>query len=214
MSYDDAYKKSADFFGSEPTDILRNQFNHINKTLPVLDIGAGQGRNAIFLARQGYTVNAIDPSVEGLKQIDRVAAKDNLKITTKATGFGDFVPEKLPYSGILVFGIIQILSRDSIKTLITKINDWAHTDSCLFISAFSTADPSFRKTIDNNEPAGKNSCLYPNGEYRTFLEPNEILALFPNFVPIDHWEGLGPIHNHGDGTEHRHGSIHFVGKRI
>ena len=40
-----------------------------------LDIGMGQGRNAIFLARQGWDVTGFDPSDEGVRQAQAQARK-------------------------------------------------------------------------------------------------------------------------------------------
>lgn len=67
--------------------------------------------------------------------------------------------------------------------------------------------------MKNNQPDGKNSYLLKRGARRTFLEKDEILSLFPNFTPLAHSMGPGPLHTHGGGPEHRHGVIHFVGKK-
>ncbi|MEZ5360748.1 MAG: class I SAM-dependent methyltransferase [Candidatus Zixiibacteriota bacterium] len=213
MSYDNAYKKTSSYFGDDPTDILRDHYMKIDTSRRILDIGAGQGRNALFLARNGFAVDAIDPAAEGLRQIQEIATKESLKIETIVTGFREFTADNAPYSAILLFGIIQILSWPDIHDLIARINNWTQPDSLLFISAFSTADPAFAKGIKEHPSDGNNSYIIKNGERRTFLEPNEILTLFPNFTVIEHTEELGPMHNHGDGDEHRHGLIHFVGKK-
>ncbi|MGL4912044.1 MAG: class I SAM-dependent methyltransferase [Romboutsia sp.] len=49
----------------------------------ILDIACGDGRNAIFLARLGYHILAIDFSDEALSRLDYFAKKENLKIETK-----------------------------------------------------------------------------------------------------------------------------------
>ena len=45
-----------------------------------LDVACGAGRNALFLARAGYRVDAIDIAVEGLAQAARQAATENLQV--------------------------------------------------------------------------------------------------------------------------------------
>ena len=56
-------------------------------TLPVgsqiLDCGSGEGRHAITLARAGHTVEAWDISSVGLSITSRIAADEDLQITTK-----------------------------------------------------------------------------------------------------------------------------------
>jgi len=47
-----------------------------------LDLGMGQGRNALFLAQQGWTVTGVDISDVALNQARLQAEKLNVKITT------------------------------------------------------------------------------------------------------------------------------------
>jgi len=47
-----------------------------------LDIGSGMGRNALFAARKGYQVTAVDIARIGLNQIQNSAAANHLSITT------------------------------------------------------------------------------------------------------------------------------------
>lgn len=47
-----------------------------------LDIGMGQGRNALYLASQGWRVTGIDISDEGIRQARAAAAEQKLSIET------------------------------------------------------------------------------------------------------------------------------------
>lgn len=47
-----------------------------------LDLLMGQGRNALFLARQGWRVTGVDLSDEGIRLARQAAAKDKLKLDT------------------------------------------------------------------------------------------------------------------------------------
>jgi SAM-dependent methyltransferase len=50
---------------SEPSDLVKEFFNRAPGRA-ALDIACGSGRNALFLAQQGFTVEAVDISEEGL----------------------------------------------------------------------------------------------------------------------------------------------------
>jgi 2-polyprenyl-3-methyl-5-hydroxy-6-metoxy-1,4-benzoquinol methylase len=63
MPYDNAYRKTPDYFGAESSTFLRKFYHPIDKSKPMLDIGARQGGNSVFLARQGFAIDAIDPSL-------------------------------------------------------------------------------------------------------------------------------------------------------
>lgn len=59
------------------------------KVVNVLDIGCGEGRNAVFLARNGYDVDAFDLSDEGIKKTRALAAGTGVKINAFAADLNE-----------------------------------------------------------------------------------------------------------------------------
>ena len=55
-------------YPTEPSDIV-TQFYSLAPLGRALDIAAGTGRNALFLARQGFTVDAVDISDVALRRL-------------------------------------------------------------------------------------------------------------------------------------------------
>jgi 2-polyprenyl-3-methyl-5-hydroxy-6-metoxy-1,4-benzoquinol methylase len=55
-----------------------------------LDVGMGQGRNAIYLAQQGWTVTGFDPADQAVAQANATAAKLGVKINTVVKREEDF----------------------------------------------------------------------------------------------------------------------------
>jgi SAM-dependent methyltransferase len=47
-----------------------------------IDLGAGEGRNAVWLAARGWSVTAVDFSQVGLDKAERLAAEHRVEITT------------------------------------------------------------------------------------------------------------------------------------
>ncbi len=80
---------------------------------PVLDIGAGQGRNAIYLSKLGYQVDATDPSFVSIHMMEEIKAAENLNFNTMNSDYKKISGTK-KYSAILVFGLIQILDWEGI----------------------------------------------------------------------------------------------------
>ncbi|MCU4176118.1 class I SAM-dependent methyltransferase [Carboxylicivirga sp. N1Y90] len=67
--FGEAYVQLIDFFSSyKPKGIL-------------LDVGCGQGRDVIPLARLGYQVTGIDSSMVGVEQMNTIAQKEGLNVT-------------------------------------------------------------------------------------------------------------------------------------
>jgi SAM-dependent methyltransferase len=56
---------------------------------PVLDVAAGDGRNALWLAARGRAVTAVDIAPAALARLDRVAAARGLTVTTRARDLDD-----------------------------------------------------------------------------------------------------------------------------
>lgn len=55
-----------------------------------LDVGMGQGRNAIFLAQHGWQVTGFDIADEGVKQARKEAARLHLKLNAVAASWDSF----------------------------------------------------------------------------------------------------------------------------
>ena len=55
-----------------------------------LDVGMGQGRNALYLAQQGWAVTGFDPAEKAVAQANATAAKLGVKLTTVIQGSEDF----------------------------------------------------------------------------------------------------------------------------
>jgi tellurite methyltransferase len=213
MTYDEAYRRTKHYFGVGAASILKKHCHLLSKARPILDIGVGQGRNALFLARKGYAVEAMDTSEVAVDTVAAIAAKERLPIHTSHCSFDGFRPGVDYYSGVLLFGIIQDLSRDSINLLTEKIRTWTKKGSLVFVSAFTTADPSYVERSRKWREIGMNSFSDEGGKIATYLEPGEVVRLFSGFKVIHHWEGLGPEHSHGDEPPEQHGSVEAVFQR-
>ena len=212
MNYDERYANIKDYFGKESVGILKEHYKKLDKSKPVLDIGAGQGRNAFFLAREGYEVDAIDESKVSVEIVSSSAKKENLPIKAYHTGFETFDTGKKKYSGVLLIGLLPLISLESIQTLKKKLDIWTERGSLVFVTTFSTDDPSYLRTQDSKEWElyGKNSFQNKENGFRTYFEKGEILGLFPEYKSLYHWEGMSTGHKHGQGEVHQHGMIEVV----
>ena len=70
--WDKRYSESGYAYGTEPNDFLKQNFSTIPRG-KVLSIAEGEGRNAVFLAKQGYQVTAIDSSIVAINKAEQLA---------------------------------------------------------------------------------------------------------------------------------------------
>lgn len=75
----DKYYETENLFG-KPYPELIEFFSEYPKKGKVLDLGCGQGRDAIALARLGYNVTGIDNSKVGIEQMNQIGRDENLNL--------------------------------------------------------------------------------------------------------------------------------------
>ncbi|WP_108815358.1 class I SAM-dependent methyltransferase [Loktanella sp. Alg231-35] len=79
-NYDELYGAQPDALGA-PTKAFVHFFAAFkDEQLRVLDIGCGQGRDAIFIARAGHRVIGVDLSPMGIRDLNAAAKKEDLPI--------------------------------------------------------------------------------------------------------------------------------------
>jgi SAM-dependent methyltransferase len=75
----DKYYQTENLFGEPYPELIEFMSNYPEKG-KVLDLGCGQGRDAIVLARLGYSVTGIDKSKVGIEQMNKIGKIENLNL--------------------------------------------------------------------------------------------------------------------------------------
>lgn len=84
------YNQEEFVYGKEPNDFLLQKFSAIPKG-KVLFLAEGEGRNAVFLAKQqGYEVTAMDSSAVGMEKARQLAQEEGVKLETVVADLNDF----------------------------------------------------------------------------------------------------------------------------
>ncbi|MFA7095297.1 MAG: methyltransferase domain-containing protein [Gammaproteobacteria bacterium] len=77
--WDERYSSETYVYGTEPNEFLVANVGQLPKGR-ILCLAEGEGRNAVWLARQGYHVTAVDASAVGLAKARRLAAAHDVEI--------------------------------------------------------------------------------------------------------------------------------------
>lgn len=88
------------FYGTAPNDFVATQAALIPAG-PVLCLGDGEGRNAVYLAGRGHAVTAMDQAAGGLAKAQRLARDRGVAITTVVGDLADFPIKPGAWSGIV-----------------------------------------------------------------------------------------------------------------
>ena len=96
----DKYYKTENLFG-EPYPELIEFMTSLPYKGKLLDLGCGQGRDAIAIARLGFAVTGIDASQVGIDQMNEVAKRENLNLV-------GFVDEIYTYEDFHFFDVVLL----------------------------------------------------------------------------------------------------------
>jgi len=80
--WNNKFSKVDYFYGINPNEFLVSHMNLIKNHKKLLCLGEGEGRNAIFFAKNDFEVSAIDASNLGLEKLQQRAKEENLNIKT------------------------------------------------------------------------------------------------------------------------------------
>jgi tellurite methyltransferase len=80
--YDKAYANEEYYWGLEPSTMCLEVLKYLPPTRPLklLDIGCGEGKDAVFFARCGYIVSAFDLSEAGLEKTRQLAEQARVNV--------------------------------------------------------------------------------------------------------------------------------------
>ncbi len=76
------YTRNDYFYGDAPNDFLRSQAFRLTPGARVLVIGDGEGRNGVWLARQGFSVSTVDYSHIGCQKARALASRAGVAVDT------------------------------------------------------------------------------------------------------------------------------------
>ncbi|MGB1310672.1 MAG: class I SAM-dependent methyltransferase [Leucothrix sp.] len=76
-------------YGTTPNDFLFEMSRYI-KGPNVLCLAEGEGRNAVFLAREGFQVSAVDASAVGLEKAEILADESYVNINTQVADLANY----------------------------------------------------------------------------------------------------------------------------
>ncbi|MDD5364562.1 MAG: class I SAM-dependent methyltransferase [Gallionellaceae bacterium] len=88
--WDERYSGAGYAYGTEPNDFLVAMVGRLPAGGRVLCLGEGEGRNAVWLARQGFRVTGVDASAVGLAKARQLAEAAGVGIETMHGDLAEF----------------------------------------------------------------------------------------------------------------------------
>ena len=149
MDFDYFYSKQKSYFGEEPSDglvaMLKQYQVNIGKAL---DIGAGEGRNSVYLAGLGFDVTSIEPTKDGSNKIIEKSNQLDLNINVLNC---DYLSENLneKYDFIIAGTSLDHMEKDYLDKAVEKLKGSLNKGGLVYIVVFTQDDPGYLKQLDN-----------------------------------------------------------------
>ena len=105
--------------GKPSWDVVEVLEKHIHKG-KVLDLGCGDGRNALYAASLGYDVTAVDISEAGISKLNNLAKKQGLEVNSVVRDMRDYLPSK-SFDVVISHGCLHLLFRDDWVKVLNRI---------------------------------------------------------------------------------------------
>jgi len=132
--WDDRYSSAEYAYGKTPNTFLEENFKAIPKGR-VLSVAEGEGRNAVFLAKQGYSVTAVDASQVGLSKAKKLAEENGVEIELIHADLAEFDVGENKWDGIV--SIFCPLPSAIRKELHRKVVAGLKNNGVFFLEAYT-----------------------------------------------------------------------------
>lgn len=176
-----------------------------------LDLGCGEGRYSLFLAKKGCHVTAIDRSFAGIKKLADICKKDRLPIMPKLIDIADFDFPTDQYDIIVAATVLDHLENELRKKIAHKITAALKPSGILYANVFTKADPGYN-IKQNDSPEHASTDISDTAEcIEYYFDHNELKFLFKDLETLHYYEGVEPDLSHGN--PHHHGWACLMAKK-
>lgn len=187
--YDERYARPGYYWGKTPSQTCYRllQVMPPDRSLRLLDIGCGEGRNAVFFARNGYHVTAFDTSPGGIAKTKQLADDAGVPIKAFVADINEF---HLTESFDVLFstGVLHYVPTERRKNLFANYRSFTRPGGLNVFSVF-VKKPFIAKAPDTEKTAHK----WISGELLTYYHDwkieyctEEIFDCMSSGVPHQH----------------------------
>ena len=184
-------------FSNEPNATI-TEFEHLlHNPSKVLEVGCGEGQNAIYLAQQGHLVDAFDLSEHGIAKLKYRCELANTKVNAFVADLTTY-PFEQYYDMIVCFGTLHFVAKNDWKRFINNAKEYTNVGGIHIIQIFTDTVPA------SADIAPFAIGLAKDGELKELYADWEILQ-FKSYVFED---------EHPNVPKHLHASNKIVARRI
>lgn len=158
--YEKKYDSQEYYWGIAPNRLCYEVMKHRPPTKPyrVLDIGCGEGKDAVFFAKNGYIVSAFDASEKGLEKARELARLHHVDINFFQADINEYELND-EYDIIFSSGVFHYLTPNRRKTFIQSLKEHTTVKGIHALNVF-VKKPFIETAPDSEESELRNEPWY------------------------------------------------------
>jgi tellurite methyltransferase len=183
-------------FSKRPTTDIMEYWTLFSQGATVLDVGCGEGRNAIFLAEKGFIVDAFDISWAGLEKARKIAEAKEVSVNFFHEDLTKFRFKKV-YDIMLSHGVLHLCDKAARDLFIRRAMQHTAPGGFNAIGIFT-----------NRLPATPDMAPFT----KSLFDVGELSARYADWELVHHWEGIIEDSHPGD-IHHQHAYERIIAKK-
>ena len=148
--YDRLYREKQNALGAPSPEFVDFFQSLAGQVLEILDVGCGQGRDALMLLRAGHRVTGIDLSPQGISDIQAVATAEGLPFEGHVADITRFRPDRA-FDVVLIDRTLHMLAASDQSKLLARLIRAILPQGWLLIADEPRNLPRFREMLVRSE---------------------------------------------------------------
>ena len=128
------------FCGGAPSAQIVEIATKLPPGAKILDLGCGDGRNALYFAEQGFAVTAVDVSEAAIEAVQRFAQSRSVTVATVVQDMRHYTPDTA-FDLIIAEGCLHLIERDQWLLLVKRLQKIAPIGCYHDITVFTDVLP-------------------------------------------------------------------------
>lgn len=135
-TWDSRFATEDYIFGTEPNAWLARHALLLQPGMRVLAVADGEGRNSVWMAKQGLKVDAFDISPVGIDKAKKLAQQQGVDVNFSVCGVDDYPWKALEYDAVVAI-FIQFADPDTRATLFKRMKSALKPDGLLLLQGYT-----------------------------------------------------------------------------
>jgi SAM-dependent methyltransferase len=170
-TWDARFDRDDYIFGTAPNEFLASQAHRLRPGQRVLSVADGEGRNSVWLARQGLIVSAFDISPVGVRKAQALAARAGVTVDFAVAGVDDYAWPRATCDAVAAI-FIQFATPVERPRLFARMLDALVPGGLLLLQGFTP-----RQSLYRTGGPGRDDHLYTPELLRAAFAGHEIVEL-------------------------------------